>query len=72
MTAVSHLHDDHRLSREPLDPFFSKAGIKKVEQRVLERVQKLCHRFREMRGTGQVIHLFNAFSSLTGGINTSR
>jgi hypothetical protein len=67
MTAVSSTHNMHRASRAPLDPFFSKAGVLKLEQRVLARIEKMCARLRLIQGTGQVVNLFNAISSLTTG-----
>ena len=70
MTAVSTSHDMHRAARAPLDPFFSKAGVTRMEKRVLARVQKLCDRLRMVQGTGQAISLTNALSSLTTGENT--
>src|SRR4051812_13572453 len=56
MTAVSQYHDIHRAARVPLDPFFSKAGVSRVEPRVLQRIQKLCRRIRAEQGTGEVIN----------------
>jgi hypothetical protein len=67
MTAVSQYHDVHRAARAPLDPFFSKAGVSRVEPRVLQRIQKLCRRLRAEQGTGKVVNITYALSSLTTG-----
>lgn len=69
MIAVSTDHDRHRRSRAPLEPFFSRAGITKVESRVVERVKKLCDRFMASQNTGKVVHLGFALSSLTTGMS---
>lgn len=58
----------HRIVRAPLDPFFSKAGILRVENRVLERVEKLCGRLKAVSGTGEVVNISNALASLANGI----
>jgi len=67
MTAVSHTHEMHRAVRAPLDPFFSKAGISRVESRVMLRIEKLGNRLRMEAGTGTVVNLTSALSSLTTG-----
>jgi cytochrome P450 len=69
MTAISTSHNSHRRSRAPLEPFFSRAGITRVESRVVERVKKLCDRLKATQNTGEVVHLTFALSSLTTGMS---
>ncbi|KAE9371229.1 cytochrome P450 [Stipitochalara longipes BDJ] len=65
MIAISQDHDMHRQARGVLDPFFSKAKLTKMEQRVQDRVQILCDRFRSIQGTDTVVNITNAINSLT-------
>jgi len=67
MIAISKDHDMHRQARGVLDPFFSKAKLTEMEHRVADRVQKLCDRFRCIRGTDTVVNITNAINSLTSG-----
>lgn len=43
-----------------------------MEQHVLERVHKLCARFRTIQGTGKVVNITNALNSVTTGRMLSR
>ncbi len=67
MTAFTINHDVHRRARTLLDPFFSIAGVTRVEERVIVRVKKLCDRIDAFRGSGNVINLTYALGSLTTG-----
>jgi hypothetical protein len=67
MMLISHDHDNHRRSLAPLLPFFSKAGITRVESRVLSRVKKLCARFEATKGSGTPVNFTCGISSLTTG-----
>ncbi|KAI2430685.1 hypothetical protein LOZ30_004075 [Ophidiomyces ophidiicola] len=67
LAAISRTHEDHRLSRVPLDPFFSRAGIVKAEPRVVERVKRLRNRLNALVDKGVPINLTHALSSLTTG-----
>ncbi|ESZ98217.1 putative cytochrome P450 [Sclerotinia borealis F-4128] len=68
----SHLlttdHDLHRRRRKPLEPFFSRMGISRLQPMLAEVVRKLEQRLMEYRGTDQVIRLDHAFSSFSGDI----
>lgn len=72
MAAVSKEHDMHRMTRAPLDPFFNKAGILRVEPRVLQRVQKLCRRLEGFKDTGEVVNFSHALGSLANGMPEAR
>ncbi len=67
MTDISTAHDSHRRARSALTAFFSRAGITRVEPRVVARVRKLCDRLKVLQDSGTVVNLTNAFSSLTTG-----
>jgi cytochrome P450 len=69
MIAISKDHDMHRQARGVLDPFFSKAKLAELELRILERVQKLCARFKSIQGSHTVVNMTNAINSLTSGKN---
>lgn len=61
-------HDLHRRRRKPLEPFFSRLGVNRVEPMVVETVSKLVDRFKNLKGTGTVIHLEHAFSAFSGDV----
>ncbi|TVY92052.1 Cytochrome P450 monooxygenase [Lachnellula willkommii] len=68
----SHLftkdHDLHRVRRKPLEPFFSRLGITRVQPMLAEVALHLETRLREFAGTNKVIRLDHAFSAYTGDI----
>ncbi|KAF2786944.1 cytochrome P450 [Melanomma pulvis-pyrius CBS 109.77] len=68
----SHLltedHNLHRKRRKPLEPFFSRMGIQKLQTMLGEVALKLEDRFRELEGKDQVIRLDHAFSAFSGDI----
>lgn len=61
-------HDLHRKRRKPLEPFFSRSGVSKLEPIVHEFSAKLVDRFEALKGTGYVIRLNDAFSSFAGDV----
>jgi hypothetical protein len=59
-------HDVHRMRRGALNPLFSKKAVTELIPNVLEpRIQKLCRRLGDMRGTGAAVNLVNAYEALT-------
>ncbi|KAH8424188.1 uncharacterized protein LDX57_001943 [Aspergillus melleus] len=64
MVAVSTTHEMHRATRAPLNPFFSVAGITRVEGRVVQRVKKLRARLEEYVITGKPANMTHAFGSM--------
>jgi cytochrome P450 len=68
----SHLltvdHDLHRKRRKPLEPFFSRLGISRLEPKIAEVVEKLDNRLKALEGTNTVIRLDHAFSSFSGDV----
>ncbi|KAK4109141.1 cytochrome P450 [Canariomyces notabilis] len=68
----SHLftreHDLHRVRRKPLEPFFSKMGVARLQPMLAEVALHLESRIREYSSTNKVIRLDHAFSSYAGDI----
>ena len=69
----SHLattgHELHRKRRKPLDPYFSRSGVTKLEPTVAELCEKLIiGRFERLRGTGKVVRLDHAFTAFSGDV----
>ncbi|KAL9609843.1 MAG: hypothetical protein Q9167_005410 [Letrouitia subvulpina] len=69
----SHLatigHDLHRKRRKPLDPYFSKQGVTKLEPMVAELTEKLVvEKFGSFKGTEKVIRLDHAFTAFSGDV----
>lgn len=62
-------HELHRKRRAPLDPYFSRSGISKLEPMVWELTDKLIvERFGSFEGTGKVVRLDHAFTAYSGDI----
>lgn len=61
-------HDLHRQRRKPLEPFFSRLGITRLEPTIAEVVGKLVGRFEALKGTRTVIRLDHAFTAFSGDI----
>jgi cytochrome P450 len=61
-------HDLHRRRRKPMEPFFSRQGVTRMEPKISELVITLAGRLQEYRGTGKVIRLDHAFSALAGDV----
>lgn len=69
----SHLatvaHDLHRQRRKPLDPYFSRAGVNKLEYLVADLTEKLIvKRFESLKGTNAIVRLDHAFTAYSGDI----
>lgn len=69
----SHLattaHELHRKRRKPLDPYFSRNGVTKLEPMVADLVERLIvGRFDALKGTGKVVRLDHAFTAFSGDV----
>ncbi|KAI3319149.1 cytochrome P450 family protein [Xylariaceae sp. AK1471] len=69
----SHLlttgHELHRKRRKPLEPFFSRLGVTRLEPMVAEVCEKLIiGRFESFKGTGRVVRLDHAFLAFAGDV----
>lgn len=61
-------HDMHRRRRKPLEPFFSRSGVSKLEPMVHDLVTRLVARFEALKGTRTVIRVDHAFSAFSGDV----
>ncbi|KZL77279.1 cytochrome p450 [Colletotrichum incanum] len=61
-------HDHHRLRRKPMEPFFSKIGITRLEPRLHELTITMVQRLLEFKGTGKVIRLDHVFAAMAGDV----
>nr|L0N063.1 RecName: Full=Fusicoccadiene C-8 hydroxylase; AltName: Full=Cytochrome P450 monooxygenase PaP450-2; AltName: Full=Fusicoccin A biosynthetic gene clusters protein 5 [Diaporthe amygdali]BAM71030.1 fusicoccadiene C-8 hydroxylase [Diaporthe amygdali] len=61
-------HDHHRLRRKPMEPFFSKGSIARLEDRLQELTVTLVQRLHEYRGTGRVLRLDHVFAAMAGDV----
>lgn len=60
-------HHVHRMRRAALNPFFSKAGVYRLESVVQEKVDLMLDKLREFRESGRVIPLNAMFAAFTNG-----
>lgn len=63
VTTISHEH--HRMRRAPLNNYFSKRSVVRLEPLIQENIGKLLRRFEKARETGTIIRLDGAFTALT-------
>lgn len=61
-------HQQHRLRRQPLNPFFSKQSILRLEPTLSSMVEKLCSRIDDFKQSGQPMPLRMAYACLTTDI----
>jgi len=61
-------HDLHRMRRKPMDLFFSRQSIERIEPMVAEEIKLLDDRLMELGGTGTVVNLEHAYAAITGDI----
>lgn len=66
--ALTTSHDLHRRRRRPLDPFFSRQGVSRLEPMLAEVGGKFVARLNALKGTNSVIRLDHAFSAFSGDI----
>ncbi|KAI3321134.1 cytochrome P450 [Xylariaceae sp. AK1471] len=68
----SHLltreHDLHRVRRKPLEPYFSRMGVSRLQPMLAEVALHLETRLRQYAGTGKVLRLDHAFTAYTGDV----
>nr|A0A8K1AW54.1 RecName: Full=Cytochrome P450 monooxygenase tndB; AltName: Full=Talaronoid C biosynthesis cluster protein B [Aspergillus flavipes]QVR97761.1 TndB [Aspergillus flavipes] len=61
-------HELHRRRRKPLEPFFSRMGIDKMEPMIIEEAKLLNDRLTGLKGSGNVIRLDHVFSAFAGDV----
>lgn len=60
-------HDTHRMRRSAMNPFFSKASVRRLQPLVNERVDMLMSRIKGFRETGGTMPLSTAYTALSSG-----
>ncbi|KAI1073951.1 putative P450 monooxygenase [Whalleya microplaca] len=55
-------HDLHRQRRSQLNPFFSKASVRKLEPLIVGKIDRLCSRLEESRDAVMLTHAFAALT----------
>ncbi|KAL4998395.1 putative cytochrome P450 [Aspergillus recurvatus] len=74
LSAGSHVmtvsHEHHRLRRKPLEPFFSRLGIDRIEPLIIEEAKLLNDRLQSSSGSGRILRLDYVFSAFAGDVIT--
>jgi cytochrome P450 len=65
---LSHSHELHRKRRKPVEPYFSRNGVTKLEPLINKIVDKLISRFESFNGTGRIVRLDHAMLAFSGDI----
>ncbi|KAI1335896.1 putative cytochrome P450 [Xylariaceae sp. FL0016] len=65
---LSHSHEVHRRRRKPVEPYFSRFGVTKLEPFIYTAVDKLIARFKSFEGTGRVVRLDHAMLAFSGDV----
>lgn len=63
-------HDLHRVRRNSLNPFFSKAAVSRFEARIQSQVKVLCQRLASFMDRGEIVDMGVAMTSLTMDVIT--
>jgi cytochrome P450 len=62
-------HDLHRIRRSALNPFFSKASIRKLQPLVDAKVDQLLERFADLQKSEDILIVNHASSAFTNGVH---
>ena len=65
---LSKSHDLHRRRRKPLEPFFSRLGVSRLEHMLADVVAKFNSRLEAFKGTDTVVRLDHAFTAFSGDV----
>jgi hypothetical protein len=63
-------HDQHRLRRSALNPFFSKQAISHLEPMIRTLTEKLHTRLTALAGSSEPVHILKPYSALTTDVIT--
>jgi cytochrome P450 len=58
----------HRQRRKPIEPYFSRLGVTKLEPFINKAVGKLMKRFESLRETGRIVRLDHAMLAFAGDV----
>jgi hypothetical protein len=61
-------HELHKKRRKPLEPFFSRRGIERVESWISGKAKLLETKLQALNGTGNIVRMDHAFSAYAGDI----
>ena len=61
-------HEGHRARRKPLEPYFSRLGIAKLEPLLREHVERLHDRLNRYKDSGAVLRLDHIFTAFSGDV----
>jgi cytochrome P450 len=61
-------HTLHRMRRKPLEPFFSRMGVQRLQVMLGAVTLKLEERLKRLAGTGKIVRLDHAFNALSGDV----
>ncbi|TVY92481.1 Cyrochrome P450 monooxygenase [Lachnellula willkommii] len=64
-------HDIHRMRRGVINPFFSKASVRRLQPVIQERVDKLLSRIKDFKVSGKPLTISLAYVSLSSGTHTA-
>jgi hypothetical protein len=64
-------HETHRIRRAALNPFFSKASVRRLQPVLDERLDRLLGRFSGFQESGKPMILNHAFAAFTAGCSPS-
>lgn len=64
-------HDVHRIRRAALNPFFSKAKVRALQERIEDVFGRLLRRVEEFKTTGEPMLLGLAFTAVSNGMSHS-
>jgi cytochrome P450 len=65
-------HDKHRMRRSALNPFFSKASVRRLQPVIQDSVTNLMERFLGFRDSGKPMTVSLAFAAFTNGRVTAQ
>ncbi|KAI1195543.1 putative cytochrome P450 [Nemania serpens] len=65
---MTESHELHRRRRKPLEPFFSRLGISRMEEMIISEAKFLNDRLEGLRGSKNVIRLDHVFSAFAGDV----
>jgi cytochrome P450 len=61
-------HEMHRQRRKPMEPYFSRLGVTKLESFINKAVDKFVKRFEDLQHTGRIVRLDHAMLAFAGDV----
>ena len=61
-------HELHRRRRKPLEPYFSRLGINRMEPTLVDEAKLLSTRLEAMKGSKAIVRLDHVFSAFAGDV----